>query len=282
MAFAPDYQTSRLFYVAFTNPTGDVEIDEIARLNRFQAEPSSRRRVIVIPHREAGNHNGGQLQFGRDGYLYISVGDGGANAARGRPARICTHCWARCCASIRNKPARGATQSRRQSLRADQQPPRDLRLRITQPVAFHVRGHAHHHRRCRTRSAGGDQLSRPYQAPKASTSAGRNMKAIDCTTRICRAGIREISDAGLQSQRWTLRGDRWLSHARSGHRGATRTISLRRLCDDGIMSMVPDVAAQEATDLRFTASSRRLLAASAKARGTRSTSRRPPGRLHAS
>jgi len=87
MAFAPDYETSGLFYVAYTNPTGDVEIDEIARLNRFQAEPSSRRRVLVIPHREASNHNGGQLQFGRDGYLYISVGDGGAIAEPGTPAR---------------------------------------------------------------------------------------------------------------------------------------------------------------------------------------------------
>jgi hypothetical protein len=80
IAFPPDYQTSRLFYVAFTNPTGDVEIAEFRRSPTFptRALPSSRRKVISIPHRDASNHNGGQLHFGPDGYLYISIGDGGA------------------------------------------------------------------------------------------------------------------------------------------------------------------------------------------------------------
>ena len=80
IAFPPDYPTSRLFYVAFTKATGDVEIDEFERSPTFQTRAllSSRRKVISIPHRDAGNHNGGQLQFGPDGYLYISIGDGGA------------------------------------------------------------------------------------------------------------------------------------------------------------------------------------------------------------
>jgi len=80
IAFPPDYQTSRLFYVAFNNPTGDVEVSEFRRTttSHMVANPASRRRVIAIRHRDAGNHNGGQLQFGPDGYLYISIGDGGA------------------------------------------------------------------------------------------------------------------------------------------------------------------------------------------------------------
>jgi glucose/arabinose dehydrogenase len=80
VAFHPSYETNRLFYVAFTNKPGDVEVAEFKRraANPKRADPTTRRRVIVIPHRDANNHNGGQLQFGPDGFLYISIGDGGA------------------------------------------------------------------------------------------------------------------------------------------------------------------------------------------------------------
>lgn len=80
MAFHPNYATNRLFYVAFTNANGDVEVDEFKRSagDPKRAVRGSRRRVLTVPHRNAGNHNGGQLQFGPDGYLYISIGDGGS------------------------------------------------------------------------------------------------------------------------------------------------------------------------------------------------------------
>ena len=88
MAFPPDYETTRLFYVAFTNSTGDVEIDEFRRSvnNHKVANIATRRTVLTIRHRGADNHNGGQLQFGPDGFLYISVGDGGELTPRGWPA----------------------------------------------------------------------------------------------------------------------------------------------------------------------------------------------------
>jgi glucose/arabinose dehydrogenase len=89
VAFAPDYAASRLFYVAFTNLTGDIEINEFQRspASDYRATRSSRRRLLTIPHREAENHNGGQLAFGPDGLLYISTGDGGEVFPRGKYSR---------------------------------------------------------------------------------------------------------------------------------------------------------------------------------------------------
>src|SRR5215208_4816586 len=47
MAFAPDYDASRLFYVAFTNTNGDVEVDEFRRspTDPLRADVTSRRRL---------------------------------------------------------------------------------------------------------------------------------------------------------------------------------------------------------------------------------------------
>ena len=77
IAFDPDYRSNHAFYVDYTNAQGNLEVDEFHASSNVRANPSSRRRVIVIPHPGASNHNGGQLQFGPDGYLYISTGDGG-------------------------------------------------------------------------------------------------------------------------------------------------------------------------------------------------------------
>jgi glucose/arabinose dehydrogenase len=89
LAFAPDYATSRRFYVLFVNNNGNVEVDEFLRspTNPLRTQAGSRRVLLQILHPGASNHNGGQLQFGADGYLYISVGDGGNTATPGEPAR---------------------------------------------------------------------------------------------------------------------------------------------------------------------------------------------------
>jgi glucose/arabinose dehydrogenase len=79
IAFAPDYERSRRFYVYFTNNDGDIEIDEFKRSRRrpARANPRSRREVITIPHPGASNHNGGTVAFGPGDLLFFATGDGG-------------------------------------------------------------------------------------------------------------------------------------------------------------------------------------------------------------
>jgi glucose/arabinose dehydrogenase len=77
MAFDPRYRSNHLFYAAYTRGDGALEVDAFHAASNLQADRSTRRRVIVVPHPDAGNHNGGQLEFGPDGDLYISTGDGG-------------------------------------------------------------------------------------------------------------------------------------------------------------------------------------------------------------
>jgi glucose/arabinose dehydrogenase len=77
IAFDPRYRSNRLFYAAYTNDGGALQVDEFRAGSNRQANRFSRRTVLVVPHPGASNHNGGQLQFGPDGLLYISTGDGG-------------------------------------------------------------------------------------------------------------------------------------------------------------------------------------------------------------
>jgi glucose/arabinose dehydrogenase len=78
MAFAPDYAQSGLLYVYYTARNGDIRVDEFhAAPDADRVDAGSQRNVLSIRHPE-NNHNGGQLQFGRDGLLYIGVGDGGS------------------------------------------------------------------------------------------------------------------------------------------------------------------------------------------------------------
>jgi glucose/arabinose dehydrogenase len=77
IAFDPRFGTNHLLYAYYTNLQGNIEIDEFHAPTGTRAAQSSRRKVIVIPHPGWTNHNGGQLQFGPDGYLYIGTGDGG-------------------------------------------------------------------------------------------------------------------------------------------------------------------------------------------------------------
>ncbi|HSK50077.1 MAG TPA: PQQ-dependent sugar dehydrogenase, partial [Solirubrobacterales bacterium] len=61
LAFPPDYQRSRRFYVYYTDNAGNIRVDEFKRRSATRAAAGSQRRVIEIPHPVNSNHNGGQL-----------------------------------------------------------------------------------------------------------------------------------------------------------------------------------------------------------------------------
>src|SRR5215218_3532575 len=89
ISFASDYVASGRFYVYYTarEPEGELTIAEYLRsANPDIADPSGRI-VLSIPHPTYGNHNGGQLQFGSEGYLYIATGDGGGGGDPDRNAQ---------------------------------------------------------------------------------------------------------------------------------------------------------------------------------------------------
>ena len=79
LAFDPQFATNGNVFVCFTDTNGDIAIERVTfpLPGAVQAPESTAVRVLTIPHRTFGNHNGGQLQFGIDGMLYLGTGDGG-------------------------------------------------------------------------------------------------------------------------------------------------------------------------------------------------------------
>ncbi|MDQ3366600.1 MAG: PQQ-dependent sugar dehydrogenase [Myxococcota bacterium] len=80
LAFHPQYATTGQFFVFYTTRTGGGLRDVVARCTASAATPDRADpacvEVLSIPD-FAGNHNGGMLEFGADGLLYIATGDGG-------------------------------------------------------------------------------------------------------------------------------------------------------------------------------------------------------------
>jgi glucose/arabinose dehydrogenase len=79
LAFHPRYPENGLFFVDYTNSAGDTVIARyrVSASNPNAADPASDVTLLTIDQPFA-NHNGGQLAFGPDGYLYVGMGDGGS------------------------------------------------------------------------------------------------------------------------------------------------------------------------------------------------------------
>ncbi len=86
LAFHPAYATNRQFYVWFsvtaTTAAGTGLHTRLVRYHASAADPNvadpTSAQPLITQRDEASNHNGGQLLFGPDGYLYLSIGDEGA------------------------------------------------------------------------------------------------------------------------------------------------------------------------------------------------------------
>jgi glucose/arabinose dehydrogenase len=79
----PLFESNKKFYVFYSRPSSEEKSDHTGVVAEYTAtsasggiDPDSGRIVLTIEEPE-GNHNGGCIQFGPDGYLYISFGDGG-------------------------------------------------------------------------------------------------------------------------------------------------------------------------------------------------------------
>lgn len=78
LAFHPGYENNGFLYVYYTNANSELELARYkVSSDPNVADPLSKVLLLTIPHPTYQNHNGGELHFGKDGYLYLSTGDGG-------------------------------------------------------------------------------------------------------------------------------------------------------------------------------------------------------------
>src|SRR5919112_49597 len=89
LAFDPDYATSGRFIVHFTDLAGNTTVSRFqVSANPDVADPASEL-VILTATQPFANHNGGQIVFGPDGFLYLGLGDGGSgNDPEGRAQNL--------------------------------------------------------------------------------------------------------------------------------------------------------------------------------------------------
>jgi glucose/arabinose dehydrogenase len=80
LAFHPDYASNGFFYIYYTDTNGDIALARytVSAGDPNVADPDSRYPILSQVHQPFSNHNGGQLAFGPDGYLYAGLGDGGS------------------------------------------------------------------------------------------------------------------------------------------------------------------------------------------------------------
>ncbi len=78
LAFHPDYSTNGYFFVNYTDLTGDTVVSRFSVAADPDLADSSSEVLLLSFSQPFANHNGGDIAFGPDGFLYIAIGDGGS------------------------------------------------------------------------------------------------------------------------------------------------------------------------------------------------------------
>ena len=191
LAVDPAFETNHYIYLYYTfksrrlrDNTANAPVNRVSRFvlgDDNVIDPASE--VVLIDNipSPGGSHNAGDLQFGKDGYLYVSVGDGGCDYAGNsgcaerqrrfarpeRPARA-RSCGSRATASIPpDNPFTGADSARCNLTGRDHarpEVPGDLRMGPAQPVPDRLRSERERdpllHQRRRRVALGGDRPRR--------------------------------------------------------------------------------------------------------------------------
>ncbi|HZI29024.1 MAG TPA: PQQ-dependent sugar dehydrogenase [Gemmatimonadaceae bacterium] len=80
LAFHPQYATNGFYFVFYMDPAQDLVVERYQVTSNPNVSGTAGTVVLRVPHALKKSHNGGGLGFGPDGYLYVSIGDGGCCA----------------------------------------------------------------------------------------------------------------------------------------------------------------------------------------------------------
>jgi len=87
LAFHPDYTNNGYFFVNYTNTSGNTVVARYSVSSNADIADASSEQILLTFNQPASNHNGGDITFGPDGYLYIASGDGGGSGDPGDRAQ---------------------------------------------------------------------------------------------------------------------------------------------------------------------------------------------------
>ncbi len=78
LAFSPSFGGDRTFYINYTDLQGNSVVSRMRLADNPHEADASSEEIILRVAQPYANHNGGNLVFGPDGYLYVGLGDGGS------------------------------------------------------------------------------------------------------------------------------------------------------------------------------------------------------------